>query len=194
MRSKYKTPRWKIASKVAFITWLLCLVFGFPYLFLLAFANGNDLEAWTKALFYFTVIVFGTIYAFMFGMSLLLNTISWVVDRDPVSKELRRRGFDVYFDHLPSTINPDPMIVRGGGLPEPQTAFMPPDDWHWQCPACGARNPAQEGGACWHCGGELTQHGDWRYQCNCCKARNPAPHGNCWRCGSTLSNETGGNG
>ena len=184
----YRTPRWKIVFKVATITWVLTLFFGFPCLLLLGSIDGNYLLAFVE----FTAIVYGTIFVAMYGMSIILNVISLIVDRDPRDKELRRRGYDVYFDNLPQGflgINNDSRTVRMGGLPEPQSNFEPPSDWTWQCPACGARNPPEEGAVCWHCGGELTQHGDWLWRCNACQVRVPGLYGNCWKCGNSLSND-----
>ena len=45
----------------------------------------------------------------------------------------------------------DCLAVRMGGQPEPVTSFTPPDDWLFQCNACGARN-RDDAQQCWHCG------------------------------------------
>lgn len=51
---------------------------------------------------------------------------------------------------LPWPINPDSQAVRGGGLPEPNTKWTPPESYRYQCYLCGARNPDPYG-VCWNC-------------------------------------------
>ncbi len=126
-------------------TWVLTLFFGFPYLLVLCSMDGSFLQAILE----FTAIVYGTIFAFMYGTAILLNAISWIVGRDPDDKQLRKQGYDVYFDNLPTGflgINKDSDSVRQTGHePQPKTRVV------WNCNACGAEVEGPHGD-CWNCG------------------------------------------
>ena len=51
-----------------------------------------------------------------------------------------------------TAFNFDSELIRDGGFEEPEyTGFVPPADWRFQCPACGARQPF-DFGVCWLCG------------------------------------------
>jgi hypothetical protein len=54
--------------------------------------------------------------------------------------QVRQAGWHPFWDKLPSLFNPDTELIRNGGFEEPQyTNFVPPADWKFQCPVCGAR-------------------------------------------------------
>lgn len=62
----------------------------------------------------------------------------------------RQGGGDPYFDSLPWPLNPDSRQVRETGMAEPNTAFVPPANWKFQCPVCGAKQPSRVC-VCWNC-------------------------------------------
>jgi hypothetical protein len=100
-------------------------------------------------------LVVAVVAAMMIGFSLILRFVGWLCCRnDPEYQKFRKLGGDPYFDVLPEGVNNDSWAVRIGGKPEPP-GFVPPQDWLWQCNACGARNQAPQG-ACWHCGNNLS--------------------------------------
>ena len=81
----------------------------------------------------------------------IVKFFGWVeFGDDPDYQRARASGWHPYFDLLPPGINNDSLAVRVGGLPEPQTDFVPPEDWLRQCQRCGARNQSGSPG-CWHC-------------------------------------------
>ena len=66
-------------------------------------------------------------------------------------QQMKQQGFHYYFDCLPRPFNPDTPIKRDTGLTEPQyTTFVPPANWLFQCPNCGAR-VAEQICICWNC-------------------------------------------
>jgi hypothetical protein len=103
------------------------------------------------------VIVVGTVAGMMWLFSGICRLFGFLFLRnDPHYQEFRRRKGDPYFDlTLPRGINNDSLAVRWGGKPEPQTEFVPPQSWLWQCNNCGARNRDDQG-KCWHCGNGLS--------------------------------------
>lgn len=139
----YRTPRWLMILRVARVPWMViflgCIAFGVvPGLNILAIVVG----AVAAMMWLFSGI------CRLFGALFLRN--------DPDYQEFRRRGGDPYFDlTLPEGVNNDSLAVRWGGRPEPQTDFVPPQSWLWQCNNCGARNQEPQG-ACWHCGNGLS--------------------------------------
>ena len=57
-----------------------------------------------------------------------------------------------YWDSIGWPINTATPIERETGLAEPEyTDFVPPADWKYQCPVCGARVEKQID-VCWRCG------------------------------------------
>jgi hypothetical protein len=92
-----------------------------------------------------TVLLFGG-FAWAvtnFGMGLIYG-------RSQQYHAYRRGGGDPYFDSLPWPLNPDSRQVRETGMAEPNTAFVPPASWEFQCPVCGAKQPSRVC-VCWNC-------------------------------------------
>lgn len=88
--------------------------------------------------------------------SLLAHGIGhfFVYPHDPTGNyyAVRRAGWHPFWDRLWPIFNPDSELIRDGGFEEPvYTDFVPPDDWKYQCPVCGARQP-YDFGVCWMCG------------------------------------------
>jgi hypothetical protein len=86
--------------------------------------------------------------------SIILRIFGWFAYRnDPDNQQFLASGGDPYFDlTLPWPFNPDSLAVRlAGRMQEPNTSFVPPEDWLKQCRHCGARNE-QVAPICWHCG------------------------------------------
>jgi len=102
-------------------------------------------------------LVVGVVAAMMWMFSLICRIFGWLFLRnDQGYQEFRANGGDPYFDlTLPEGINNDSWAVRCGGKPEPQTDFVPPKSFLYQCNTCGARNEFPHG-ACWHCGSNLS--------------------------------------
>jgi len=141
----YRTPHWLIAFRL----WLIPAVICVPLAALFARETGDP--------FTFVWGVGGSlvgVFGLMYGISFILRFIG-LFDRSPAYRQFRESGGDPYFDLLPSGANPDSWAVRMGGKPEPQTEFVPPTDWIYQCDACGARNESLEIN-CWYCGRYLT--------------------------------------
>lgn len=99
------------------------------------------------------------------GVSLVLtglfNVVGWVVvtlggetilHNDPNFQKWKRMGGRAYWDSIGWPINTATPIERETGLAEPEyTDFVPPPDWRYQCPVCGARVEKQID-VCWRCG------------------------------------------
>ena len=100
------------------------------------------------------VVVIGSVALMMWGCAVGVRLLGQVFyGDDPDYQTFRASGGDPYWSLLPPPINTDSLAVRAGGIPEPQTDFVPPSDWLIQCP-CGARN--EDHGICWHCGKNLS--------------------------------------
>ena len=98
-----------------------------------------------------TILVFKIVF-----WALVAHTIGhfFIYPHDPTGNyyQVRAMGWHPFWDRLWPIFNPDPPFVRDGGIFEPEyTKFVPPDDWPYQCPSCGARNP-YEVCVCWNCG------------------------------------------
>lgn len=92
-----------------------------------------------------TVLLFGG-FAWLFvkiGMGLIYG-------RSQQYQSYRQGGGDPYFDSLPWPLNADSRQVRETGMAEPNTAFVPPASWKFQCPVCGAKQPSRVC-VCWNC-------------------------------------------
>lgn len=64
-------------------------------------------------------------------------------------KEVLKTGWHPYWDT--TVFNYDSDLIKNGGFEEPvYTNFVPPDDWEFQCPSCGARQQTNFG-VCWNC-------------------------------------------
>jgi len=74
-----------------------------------------------------------------------------LIKNHPDYRQFKAAGGHHFWDTLPRILNPDSDVVRRGGVREPEyTDFVPPADWRFQCPVCGARlqfNPD----VCWRC-------------------------------------------
>jgi hypothetical protein len=99
-------------------------------------------------------IVVLSVGAFMLFIGFLVKCICNVFYADNTEyQKFRSGGGHPYWDLLPPPVNNDSQAVRAGGMPEPQTEFTPPAEWHVQCLTCGARN--EDHGVCWNCGANL---------------------------------------
>ena len=76
----------------------------------------------------------------------------------------RAAGWHPFWDTKWRIFNPDSELIRNGGFEEPEyTDFVPPADWQFQCPVCGARQPFDEG-ICWMCGYGADGNSDAYYE------------------------------
>ena len=91
------------------------------------------------------MMIYGTIMC-----SQLVVRLFWAVlyANDPAYQRQMAKGGDT-FDSWPF-FNPDSQAVRVGGIPEPKSTFVPPEDWRYQCQKCGARNEVVPT-ICWFC-------------------------------------------
>ena len=139
-----RTPKTLMILRVAKLPWMIILWIGML---------GGVIPG-----FGVLFLVVAVVAAMMIAFSLILRFFGWAVHgNDPGYQQFRESGGDPYFDlTLPPGINNDSWAVRCGGKPEPP-GFVPPQDWLWQCNACGARNEAPQG-ACWHCGSSLANN------------------------------------
>ena len=88
------------------------------------------------------------------AISLLIHGFGhfFVYPTDPNYYHVRRAGWHPFWDRLWPIFNRDSELIRNGGFEEPEyTDFIPPADWKYQCPVCGARQPFDYG-VCWLCG------------------------------------------
>ncbi|QDT24399.1 hypothetical protein [Gimesia chilikensis] len=82
----------------------------------------------------------------------IIRLLGWAMSgHDPDYQQYISEGGDPYFDGLPPPFNMDSVTQRVGGLSEPITDFVPPEDWQYQCMQCGAR-VEHEIDTCWNCG------------------------------------------
>lgn len=94
-------------------------------------------------------------------LTVLFNVVGWVVvtiggeailRNDANYQKWKRMGGRPYWDSVGWPINTSTPIERETGLAEPEyTDFVPPADWRYQCPVCGARVEKQID-VCWQCG------------------------------------------
>lgn len=93
-------------------------------------------------------------------LTMLFNVVGWVVvtiggeailRNDPNFQKWKRMGGRPYWDSIGWPINTATPIESETGLAEPEyTGFVPPADWRYQCPVCGARVEKQID-VCWRC-------------------------------------------
>jgi hypothetical protein len=134
--SNYRTPHWVMMLRVLRPTWGLILIL----VLLMGWPIGLPL-----------LIVAAVVFGMMMVIGGIVKFFGWVqFGDDPDYQRARASGWHPYFDLLPPGINNDSLAVRIGGIPEPQTEFVPPEDWLRQCQRCGARNQSCSP-ECWHC-------------------------------------------
>lgn len=127
-------------------------------LFMLAFLLGAEWLIQTalnrEFAGYWTAALAAYLAAFiLMACSMLAHSgMAWaVMNDDPKYQSLKAKGFDFFLDNLPETLNPDNDLERETGLKEPQyNGFVPPKNWLYQCPRCGARVEKQID-VCWNC-------------------------------------------
>lgn len=93
-------------------------------------------------------------------LTVLFNVVGWVINtiagevllgRNAEYQKWKKMGGRPYWDSLGWPINTATPIERETGLAEPEyTDFVPPADWRYQCPVCGARVEKQID-VCWRC-------------------------------------------
>jgi len=93
-------------------------------------------------------------------LTVLFNVVGWVINtiarevllgRNAEYQKWKKMGGRPYWDSLGWPINTATPIERETGLAEPEyTDFVPPADWRYQCPVCGARVEKQID-VCWQC-------------------------------------------
>lgn len=108
-------------------------------------------------------------------LTLLFNVVGWIVvtlggevilHNDANFQKWKRMGGRPYWDSIGWPINTATPIERQTGLAEPEyTDFVPPADWCYQCPVCGARVEKQID-VCWRCsygadGDSTAYHQRW---------------------------------
>lgn len=108
-------------------------------------------------------------------LTVIFNVVGWttstvgsevILHNDPSFEKWKQLGGRPYWDSLGWPINTATPIERETGLAEPEyTDFVPPADWRFQCPACGARVQKQID-VCWRClygadGDSTAYHRRW---------------------------------
>jgi len=77
---------------------------------------------------------------------------------DPNYHSVRKAGWHPFWDVTPFNLDND--LIKDGGFEEPEyKEFVPPADWRFQCPVCGARQPT-DFGVCWFPGCDYGEDGD----------------------------------
>ncbi len=104
-------------------------------------------------------------------MTVLFTVVGWIINnvagealfgRNSEYLKWKKSGGRPYWDSLGWPINTTTPIERQTGLAEPEyTEFVPPDNWMYQCPVCGAR-VEKKIDVCWRCGygrdGDITAY------------------------------------
>jgi hypothetical protein len=103
---------------------------------------------------------FGAVIGVSVVLTVLFNAVGWIVvtagskvllNNDPEFQKWKQMGGRPYWDSIGWPINTATPIERQTGLAEPEyTNFVPPADWRYQCPVCGARVEKQID-VCWQC-------------------------------------------
>lgn len=108
-------------------------------------------------------------------LTVLFTGVGWLVvtggsevllNNDPDFQKWKKMGGRPYWDSIGWPINTATPIERETGLAEPDyTDFVPPADWRYQCPVCGARVEKQID-ICWRCsyganGDSTAYHQRW---------------------------------
>lgn len=138
MPRNHRTSRAVITARVGLSTWMV--------IFLSCLALG--IVPGIGVLF----LVLAVVAVFMMIASVVVHFGGWMLYGDhPEYCQWVANGADPYFDLLPPPFNTDSWTVRATGQAEPATDFEPPEDWRYQCTACGARNSTFDS-MCWHCG------------------------------------------
>lgn len=93
-------------------------------------------------------------------LTLIFNAVGWttttvgsniLLNNDPDFQQWKKMGGRPYWDSIGWPINMATPIERETGLAEPEyTDFVPPAEWRYQCPVCGARVEKQID-VCWRC-------------------------------------------
>jgi hypothetical protein len=97
-------------------------------------------------------------FPFLLAVPIVLKIggISWLIDsavygimlgNDQEYQSRRSQGWHPFWDEIPRPINPDTEATRQTGDPN---GFVPPANWQFCCPVCGARVEKQID-VCWRC-------------------------------------------
>lgn len=113
MAKNYRTPRLWILTKLTLCVWVVLA--GFNWLL------GEHLFE-----FWWTFVSIGV---WMLGISLIIQFLGFVLfGTNAEYQKARKRGWHPYWDQIPPPFNNDSYAVRLGGIPEPKTSFVPPED------------------------------------------------------------------
>ena len=139
-----RTSRFVIVIRAVIVFFLIWMIIGWA---LNTPINNKQWSPWfVLGLSVGTVLLYGP-----FGWLFVRIGMAILHGNDPEYIHFKKNGGDPYFASLPWPFNPDSRVTRVTGRKEPKTAFVPPADWQFQCPACGARVQHRID-ICWHCG------------------------------------------
>ena len=115
------------------VVWSFLLLFGVSWHFWYLLAHAT---VWVTV--FWQLVTHGVAHHFLYPFA------------DPNYHAVREAGWHPFWDV--TAFNTDSELIRDGGFEEPvYTGFVPPADWRFQCPVCGARQPT-DFGVCWACG------------------------------------------
>ncbi len=138
-----RTSRFKIFIRATVVVFIIYMIMATAWN---SITNTNFWKPWEMAISaILTVLLFGG-----FAWAVVRLGMFLIYGRSQQYHAYRRGGGDPYFDSLPWPLNPDSRQVRETGMAEPNTSFVPPANWTFQCPVCGARQPSRVC-VCWNC-------------------------------------------
>ena len=140
---------------------LMARIFGVYFILTFFLSMFWNILSWIAA--GTTMFPFGAVIGVSIVMTIITVCTGWtfstvggelLMGRDPAYRKWKEKGGRPYWDFIgwPITSPPKPAPIQElTGQPEPTyTNFVPPDDWRYQCPACGARVQHQVD-VCWNC-------------------------------------------
>ena len=142
-----RAPRSAVSVVIRNMGLSFCVVWSF----LLLFGAG-----W----FFWYMISHATIWVFLFWQYVVYAFAHHFIYPyvDPNYHNVRKAGWHPIWDG--GSFNFDSQIIKDGGFEEPEyTGFVPPEDWRFQCPVCGARQQT-DFGVCWYPGCNYGADGD----------------------------------
>lgn len=158
----YLTLAWKDSgraprSAISVIMRNMVLMYCVVWSFLLLFGAGY---------FFWYMISHATLWVILFWQWVVHTIAHHLIYpyADLNYHALRKAGWHPFWDT--TVYNHDSELIKDGGFAEPEyTNFIPPVDWRFQCPVCGARQQTNFG-VCWRCdygadGDDTAYHQRW---------------------------------
>ena len=138
-----RTSKFKICIRATLIVFLIYMALAW------AWNSITNTNFWTPLEMFISAVLSVVIFGGLLGLVVRL-VAGLIYGRDPDYRQWLDDGGDPFFAVLPWPFHPDSQLTRETGIQEPSTSVVPPADWQYQCPSCGARVQRRID-VCWNC-------------------------------------------